>query len=347
MVILMREVDLSKYDIRTDLIVDLINDDFKFEKRRTYKGITISNITLDSENASLLNKAVGDYTTIYFDDITDSSNYGNLLRILSLEIRKILDKTGIKNNHSCIIIGLGNEKSTADELGVRTAQKVIITRHIYNLTGTLETGYRITSCLIPGVMGTTGIETSDVISSVINQVKPDFIIVIDALASDSVDRLLKTIQITNTGINPGSGIGNNRKEISKQIFGIPVIAIGVPTVVDATTIVNDTLNYMKKLFSYSIKNKDNVVDKLIPSKKINYLKNNHYSLSKEELSYFLGVLGNLNDVEKKMLIKDVLTPIGYDLIVTPKEIDFIVVKLTSLIAEAINRSIHNISTKKA
>ena len=108
----------------------------------------------------------------------------------------------------------GNEKSTADELGVTTAKKVIVTKHIYDLTGTLEEGYRVTACLIPGVMGTTGIETSDVISSVIEKVKPDFIIAIDALASDSIDRLLKTIQITNTGINPGSGVGNNRKEIS-------------------------------------------------------------------------------------------------------------------------------------
>ena len=192
------------------------------------------------------------------------------------ELTKIINESGIKEKDSCMIIGLGNEKSTADELGVTTAKKVTVTKHIYDLTGTLEEGYRISTCLIPGVMGTTGIETSDIISSVVKEVSPDFLIIIDALASDSIDRLLKTIQITNTGINPGSGIGNNRKEISSDIFNIPVIAIGVPTVVDATTIVNDTLNFMKKHFSYNIKNKDNLVNKLVPQNKINYLKNNNY-----------------------------------------------------------------------
>lgn len=341
----MKEVDLSKYRIRTDLVVDLIDEDFAYQRKRTYKNITISNITLDDESSKSLNKSVGDYTTIYFDDVTDTTNYKDVLKVLTKELSKILKDSNIKDDYSCMIIGLGNEKSTADELGVTTAKKVTVTKHIYDLTGSLEEGYRVSTCLIPGVMGTTGIETSDIISSVVERIKPDFIIVIDALASDSIDRLLKTIQITNTGINPGSGIGNNRKEISRNIFGIPVIAIGVPTVVDATTIVNDTLNYMKKLFSYNIKNKDKASDKLIPSSRINYLKNNNYTLSKKESSYFLGAIGDLSDDEKKVLIGDVLTPIGYNLVVTPKEIDFIVLKLTNLIAEAINKSIHNISTK--
>lgn len=341
----MKEVDLSKYEIRTDLVVDLIEENASFETRTIIDDITVSNIKLDKKNGDILNKSEGDYTTIYFDDITDTTNYEKVLKIMINELSKILKDSGIKDDYSCMIIGLGNEKSTADELGVTTAKKVTITKHIYDLTGSLEEGYRITSCLIPGVMGTSGIETSDIISAVIDKVSPNFIIAIDALASDSVDRLLKTIQITNTGINPGSGIGNNRKEISKRVFGIPVIAIGVPTVVEASTIVNDTLNYMKKHFSYNIKNKNKASDKLIPTSKINYLKNNPYTLSKEELSIFFGAIGNLTDSEKKMLIRNVLNPIGYNLIVTPKEIDFIVKKLTNLISEAINKSIHNISTK--
>ncbi len=341
----MREVDLAKYQIRTDLVVDLIEADSPYEKKSNYKNVTISNVKLDDEGASKLNKKKGDYTTIYFDDVTDTSNYNDVLTVLTDELLKILKDSQIKDDYSCMIIGLGNEKSTADELGVTSAKKVTITKHIYDLMGSLEDGYRITTCLIPGVMGTTGIETSDIIYSVVKTVNPDFIIAIDALASDSIDRLLRTIQITNTGINPGSGIGNNRKEISSDIFKVPVIAIGVPTVVDATTIVSDTLNYMKKHFSYNIKNKDSLSDKLIPSSKINYLKNNKYTLSKEETSYFLGALGNLSNEEKRLLINDVLTPIGYNLMVTPKEIDFIVLKLTDLISTAINKSIHNISTK--
>ena len=335
----MREIDLSKYQIRTDLVVDLIEENSSLEQKYNYKNVSVSNISLDKDSSLKLGKKPGDYTTIYFDDITDTTNYKNVLKILIDELKKMLKNSKITDDASCMIIGLGNEKSTADELGVSAAKNVTVTNHIYNLTGSLEKGYRITTCLIPGVMGTTGIETSDIISAVVKKVEPDFVLVIDALASDSIDRLLKT------GINPGSGIGNNRKEISSDVFNIPVIAIGVPTVVDATTIVSDTLNYMKKHFSYNIKNKDSVTDKLIPSSRINYLKNNNYTLSKEETSYFLGALGNLSNEEKKLLINDVLTPIGYNLVVTPKEIDFIVFKLTNLIGEAINKSIHNISTK--
>lgn len=341
----MREIDLSKYQIRTDLVVDLIEKDSKLETKYKYKNITVSNIKLDKENSNLLKRKEGLYTTIHFEDITDKTNYKDVLKVMIEELTKIINESGIKEKDSCMIIGLGNEKSTADELGVTTAKKVTVTKHIYDLTGALEEGYRISTCLIPGVMGTTGIETSDIISSVVKEVSPDFLIIIDALASDSIDRLLKTIQITNTGINPGSGIGNNRKEISSDIFNIPVIAIGVPTVVDATTIVNDTLNFMKKHFSYNIKNKDNLVNKLVPQNKINYLKNNNYSLSKEETTYFLGALGTLSKQEQKLLINNVLTPIGYNLIVTPKEIDYIVLKLTDLLSKAINKSIHNISTK--
>ena len=341
----MKEKDLSKYNIRTDLIVDLIEESPSFEKKREEDGVIISNINLDKDNAETIGKAPGNYTTIYFDDVTDTSNYNKVLDVLTLELSNMLSISEIKDDYSCMIIGLGNEKSTADSLGVNSALKVTVTKHIYDLTGSLEEGYRICSCLTPGVMGTTGIETSDIISSVINTVSPNFIIAIDALASDSIDRMLKTIQITNTGINPGSGIGNNRKELSFKVFKIPVIAIGVPTVVEASTIVNDTFNYMKKHFSYNISNKNNLSDKLIPTSKINYLKNNPYTLSKEESSIFLGELGNLTNFERKQLINDVLNPIGYNLIVTPKEIDFIVLKLSELIATAINNSIHNISTK--
>ena len=341
----MNEVDLSKYEIRTDLVVDLIEENQKFEEKKIYKDIIISNIKLEKEDALKLNKYEGEYTTIYFNDVTDSTNYNNVLKVFTEELKRIIKLSEIKDEYSCMIIGLGNEKVSADSLGVTIAKKVVVTKHIYDLTGSLEEGYRITTSFIPGVMGTTGIETSDIISAVIEKTKPDFLIVIDALASDSVDRLLKTIQITNTGINPGSGIGNNRKEISKKIFNIPVIAIGIPTVVSATTIVSDTISYMKKHFSYSIKNIDKKSDKLIPNAKINYLKDNIYNLSKEESSFFLGALGSLKKEEQRELINDVLTPIGYNLIVTPKEIDFIVEKLTDLVSNGINNSIHKISTK--
>lgn len=341
----MREIDLSKYKVRTDLVADLVLNKDDLEKKVDYDSCVVSRITLDYDTSLSLGRKKGEYTTLYFEDITDKTNYNNVLDVLTKELKFILDKTNISDEFSCMIIGLGNEKSTADALGVLTAKNVTVTRHIYELTGTLEEGYRITTSFSPGVMGTTGIETSDIISALLEKTSPDFVIVIDALASDTIDRLLKTIQITNTGINPGSGIGNNRKEISSDIYNIPVIAIGVPTVVDATTIVSDTINYMKKHFSYNIKNKDSSYLKLVPSSKINYLKDNNYSLSKEETNYFLGAFGNLSNEEKRLLINDVLTPIGYNLMVTTKEIDFVLEKLVSLISTAINNSLHNISTK--
>lgn len=341
----MREIDLSKYKIRTDLVADIISNENLsnvYEENYIINNCSVKRTKLDKDNALKINKKQGDYTTIYFDDITDKTNYSNVLDVFKKEFSNMLKLTDIGDNDTCLIIGLGNDKSTPDSLGPKTINNIEVTRHIYELFNSLEKGYRVVSALNPGVMGTTGIETSDIILSIINKIKPDFIIVIDALASDCINRVLKTIQITNTGINPGSGIGNKRKELSYDILSIPVIAIGIPTVMDAVTIVYDTLNYMEKHFSYSINNKDNLVNKLIPDSKINYLKNNNYNLNKEEKTYFLGAIGNLNDFEKKALIYDVLTPIGYNLMVTPKEVDFLIDKFSLLISDGINKTIHNI-----
>ena len=281
------------------------------------------------------------YTTIYFDDVTDKDNFNEVEKIFKNELAKMFEIEHITKDKSCMIIGLGNSKSTPDALGPKTSQKIIVTKHIYELVGYLEEGYRICSSFIPGVMGTTGIETSDIIKGIMTYSKPDFLIIIDALASDSIDRVCKTIQITNAGINPGSGIGNSRKEISKDILDIPVIAIGIPMVVDAVTIVSDTINLMEKHFSYNIKNKDNKKNKLIPFNMQNYLKEKDLSLNADEKNYFLGKVGTLKDYEKKSLIFDVLTPIGYNLMVTPKEVDFLIEKLSDLIATGINKTIHN------
>lgn len=340
----MRNVDLKDFEIRTDLVADIVSKDEKvnvIEEIYEENRIKVSNIKIDSDTSKLINKKEGFYTTIYFDDITDHTNYKNVKEIFVKELQKILEKENITKNSSCTIIGLGNDKSTPDALGSKTVENIIVTKHIYDLTGTLEEGYRIVSSFTPGVMGTTGIETSDILESLINKVKPNFIIVIDSLASDSIDRVTKTIQITNAGINPGSGIGNKRKEISKETLNIPVIAIGVPMVVDAVTIVSDTINYMQKHFSYNLKNKTKS-DNLIPSYMKNYLKYDNLTLSNEEKNYFLGAFGNLSDYEKKVLIFDVLTPIGYNFIVTLKEIDFLLDKLSKLLGEGINNLLHNL-----
>ena len=191
----------------------------------------------------------------------------------------------------------------------------------------------------PGVMGETGIETSDLIQHVISCCKPNFVIVIDALASGSIERVNKTIQMTDTGIAPGSGIGNKRKEISSELFGIPVIAVGIPTVVDAITIVADTIKYMRKQYTYTKQNKNNPKHRLFISSQYNYLKE-EIPNNEEDNKQLLGLVGGLEEEEVKQLLFEVLTPIGYNFMVTPKEVDFVIEKLSEVIGDGINYALH-------
>ena len=252
----------------------------------------------------------------------------------------MLNKCNIKDEDSCLVIGLGNSSSTPDSLGPLSINNVIVTNHLFELNE-LSDGFRRVSAINPGVMGTTGIETSDIILSIVEKLKPNFILVVDALASGSIERVNKTIQMTDTGIHPGSGVGNSRKEISKDILGVPVIAIGVPTTVDAVTIVSDTINYMYKHFSYTKENANNPSNRLMVSTP-NYLKKN-IEVNSQDKNNLLGLVGLLNEEEVKQLIFEVLTPIGYNLMVTPKEIDFLVDKLAYVIGNGINKALHSIT----
>ena len=333
------EIDLSKYKIRTDLAIEVIPENINKE---TYESeeIKVSKIYIDENASKQIGKKIGNYITIEFQDITDKYNKEKVKNIFIKEIKKLLNKMKITESESCLIIGLGNRLSTPDSLGPKTIDNLIITNHLHEL-GVLQEGYRRISALNPGVMGETGIETSDIISSVAQKIKPDFIIVIDALASSSIERVNKTIQITDTGIHPGSGIGNSRKEISKDLLNIPVIAIGVPTTVDAVTIVSDTMNYLTKNYTYTRKNINNPMNKLIIKGNINYLKKD-IEINKKEKEELLGLVGNLTEEETRQLIYEVLTPIGYNFMVTPKEIDFIIEKLTDIIGNGLNEALHNI-----
>ena len=233
------EVDLKKFEIRTDLTIEILennkNIDGVISKVEKIDELTVTDFFIDTLGSEKLNKKVGNYITIEFDDITDETNRKKVEEVFVYKLKELLKKKKIKFSDSCFVIGLGNEKSTPDSLGPLATNKVIVTNHLFEL-GELSKDYRRVWSLSPGVMGTTGMETSDVINSVTKTIKPSFIIVIDALASQSLERVNRTIQMTDTGIAPGGGIGNNRKEISEDIFGIPVIAIGVPTTVDAVTI---------------------------------------------------------------------------------------------------------------
>ena len=335
----MHEIDLSKYRIRTDLIVEHLSNIKDYKRyEEVYDDIKIETIELDKDRAKIIDKKEGIYKTIYFDDVTDENNFAKLLDVTIKAIKDLLNSITIKDSDSVLIIGLGNRKATPDALGPLTIDSIKITRQIVELGLPLDKKYRVISSIVPGVMGTTGIETKEIIEGVIEKVKPSFLIVIDALAASSLERINKTIQLTDTGIHPGSGLLNNRFEISKETLGLPVIAIGIPTVVDATTIVSNTINYIFRHFSYEKENIDNKKLKLVPTINRNY-KDHDKTLNKEERKEVMGLIGNLSDDEIKALITEVLTPLGYNLLVTPKEIDFVITKLSELLSKALNKSL--------
>lgn len=333
-------IDLSNYKIRTDLAIEAIDN--KKIKGITSKeiiedGIKVTEVMIDEEASRIINKKKGNYITIEFEDVTDYENGKKVEKKFSSELTKLINKLNIDKDASCLIVGLGNSKSTPDSLGPLVINNVLVTNHLFELEEVTD-GYRRVSVLVPGVMGQTGLETSEVISSLVDKFKPNFLIAIDALASQSIERVNKTIQMTDTGIHPGSGIGNSRKEISYETLKIPCIAIGVPTVVDAITIVSDTINYMHKHYIYSKLNINNPLNKLMAYSP-NYLKEN-ITLNKKDKETLLGIVGTLEENEVKQLLFEVLTPIGFNLMVTPKEVDFLVEKLSLIIGNGINKALH-------
>ncbi|MOA05507.1 Germination protease precursor [compost metagenome] len=182
----------------------------------------------------------------------------------------------------------------------------------------MSPGYREVSAIAPGVLGITGIESSEVVQGIVERTRPDLIIAIDALASRSLERVNTTIQIADIGIHPGSGIGNKRRGLTKEILGVPCIAIGVPTVCYASTIVNNVFDLMKSHFNQESGGEDNGQTKQI-----------------------MGLLNDLNESERLGLVKEVLEPLGHDLIVTPKEIDEFIEDIANVIASGLNLSLHD------
>lgn len=332
----MHRIDLKNVNIHTDLVIEQINDK-DLIKEEVINNIKISRVVMDKNN--LLNKKEGNYITIELTDITNYEDRENVGKVLVNEIKDILNKNNIKDNYECLVIGLGNKKSTPDALGPMVIDNILVTRHLFELNADVKEGIRKVSAIIPGVMGNTGIETIDIIKGIVDNVKPKFIIVIDSLCASSIERLNKTIQLTDTGIHPGSGIGNMRKEISKDTLGIPVIAIGVPTVVESVTIVNDTLEYMFMHLNYLKNNYE--TSKLVVKRNNNYLdKIKSSKVSNEDKEILGGIIGSLDEEKKKDLISEVLNNINYNLIVTPKEIDFIIEKLANVISNSINNAIN-------
>lgn len=338
----MHTLDLKNKGYRTDLIIDELarenNKNLTPKILDKSKNITVEEVIIDKSNKQDWNKKEGTYKTISFLDITDKDNFKEVEKIAIKTFKNMLEELKIEPDAKVLVIGLGNESSTPDALGPKTINHVLVTRHLFSL-GEVEEGYRNVASFKPSVTGVTGIETKDLIEGIKEKIKPDLLIVIDALASSSIDRLNKTIQITSAGISPGSGVGNNRLEISKDTLNIPVITIGVPTVVDGATIVENTLQLLLKKISFQVDNKDNEKLKLIPSINQNYLEHTK-ELSKDQKEDLLGMVGLLDEQELRSLILEVLLPVNYNMMVTPKEIDYLIDKLSLLLGNMINKSLH-------
>lgn len=240
----MHSVKLDDNFVRTDLIFEK-NFPKKGSKETNYKQIKIITNSDNSYN----------YSTIFFDDVTDSTSSIDLEKVLFNELSKYIK---VDSDDVFLVVGLGNSKSTPDSLGPLTVDKIIPTRYLFNL-GDVEEGYSNVSTYKPDVIGNTGIESISIIKSIIDEIKATKVIIIDSLKAGNKDRLTKTIQITNSGINPGSGISNNRGEISKNTMDVEVIAIGVPTVVDIRSLINSDDDIS---FIVTPTNIDFVLDKL-------------------------------------------------------------------------------------
>ncbi|MCI5808076.1 MAG: GPR endopeptidase [Firmicutes bacterium] len=313
------------WNTRTDLITEQ-EDQKKNEKTYEIDGISVTK--------SLMN---GTYYTIRFEDLSNVLERKNLIHALTKTFSELFQQLNLSFESSCLVVGLGNRESTPDSLGPIVLQNLIVTKYLFDQnTITMLDKYRNVSSFAPNVTGVTGLETIELIKSVITTFHPDFVIAIDALASSKIENILKVIQITDTGIHPGSGVGNNRGELSSNTLGIPVIAIGVPTVIDGVTIVYDTIRYLYQKISYTKKN--------FKKEKLSLFSNYHHKyqdeLSEDEKSQLLGSVGTLTEGDLKQLLKEVL--VDENLIVSPKEIDFDISKLGNILSDALNKSLHRL-----
>lgn len=310
------------YQVRTDLAVEarekFENDNVEIKgvivkKENAGENMTVTRVIIETENgAKIMGKPKGNYITLEAPDMAeeDEDYHREISEKLAEILRELMPIE--KRELSVLVAGLGNREVTPDALGPRVVDNMMITRHIIRKFGKyafgLKQNHQISS-IVPGVMAQTGMETLEIIKGILKETKPDYIIAIDALAARSTKRLNRTIQITDTGISPGSGVGNHRNALNQENTGIPVIAIGIPTVVDAVTIVGDTMQ--------------NLVEAMEETKRL------------EEIGESVS---RLEEAEKYELIRELLSPNLNTMFVTPKDIDESVKRLSYTISEGINQA---------
>lgn len=284
--------------------------EYKTEKCDSYTLTTVE--VLNSRGEEAIGKKIGTYITIDCPKIRENDD--EAFDKVSAALGDILEKMlNLKKYHTVLAVGLGNWNVTPDALGPKVVSKLLVTRHLFEfIPEKIPDTLQALCAISPGVLGITGIETSEIVKGICDKVRPDVIIAIDALASRKIERISTSIQISDTGITPGAGIGNKRRGLDEEYLGARVIAIGVPTVVDAATVANDTI----EILCENIKRSE--------------------GLNKE-----IGKALELTDNEMRYpLIKEVLNPFVGDLIVTPKEVDEIIDDVSKIIANGINRAVH-------
>jgi spore protease len=356
-------LDLSRYDVRTDLALEAHQLAQKKTGSTNIPGVDIDTedteeiritrvFVQNEEGEKAIGKARGRYVTMEIPGLRnqDSELQHRVTKVFAKEFKSFLQKSKIKDSDTCLVIGLGNWNVTPDALGPMVIGNLLVTRHLFELMPeNVEEGYRNVAALSPGVLGITGIETSDIVYSVVNEIKPDFVIAVDALASRSLERVNTTIQISDTGIHPGSGIGNKRKAINKEALGIPVFAVGVPTVVDAVSVASDAIDFLLAHLGRQLKE-----SRKPKSAKHRLLAEDYTPLydkpptfteddlpSEAEKERLMGMVGGLDSDEKRELIREVLQPMGHNLIVTPKEVDDFIDDIGNLLANGLNAALHH------
>ncbi|MDY0324362.1 MAG: GPR endopeptidase [Candidatus Carbobacillus sp.] len=368
-----QNLDLRAYALRTDLAVEAVESMEQVDQQAakvkedgspSIDGIekrteiledgAIRVIYLDiltEEAEKKLGKVRGAYMTLEMPGLRsgDSVFREKATDIFFKALTKFLKQLHLNRVENILVIGLGNKNVTADALGPVAVDHLLVTRHLFLYAPeSVASGYRSVSALAPGVLGTTGIETGEIVEAVVTSSQPDLVVVIDALAARSLERLYTTIQVSDTGIQPGSGIGNKRRPLNRETLGVPVIAIGVPTVVDATTVATDTIELLLKHFGYQLRQgtatKTNKRQALVPDFMPLYdrppIFRDEDELSPELKERLFGQFGVLTDEEKYALIREVLQPLGYNLIVTPKDVDAFIEDVGQLLAVALNRVFH-------
>lgn len=309
------------YNFRTDMAVER-NEIYKKQNslaeeidgienaNKIIKDIEISKIKITNENgANALGKPVGNYITLDVKEIknADEERIEEIAEIMADELRNVIGEH-VSDTDDILVVGLGNRYVTPDALGPKVVPEIEVTRHILEyMPKIMPEDTRPVSAISPGVLGITGIETMEILNGIVQNIKPKMLIVIDALATRKLERISSSIQIADTGIVPGAGVNNARKEISINTLGIPVIAIGIPTVVDLATITNDCINiFIENLQQKAMSN---------------------------------STLNELKEKDNYEEIKEALIPKDYNMIVTPKEIDKLIDNMSEIVAKGINKSL--------